>query len=46
MEQHRDRLVNESPEYNTIDAFRLIDLQGQGAVSQDEIIEFLYDNVG
>jgi hypothetical protein len=46
VELHKQRLVNEAPDYNTIDAFRLIDLTGQGAVTQSEIIDFLYDNVG
>ena len=28
IEDHKKRLVNEGDEYNTIDAFRLIDLTG------------------
>ena len=28
IELHKQKLVNECPEYNTIDAFRLIDVQG------------------
>jgi Ca2+-binding EF-hand superfamily protein len=46
IEVNKQRLVNESADYNTIDAFRLIDVHGQGSVSQNEIIDFLYDNVG
>ena len=46
MEIHKQKLVTECQEYNTIDAFRLIDQDGQGAVSQDEILLFLDNNFG
>jgi len=36
--------VTEGLDYNTIDAFRLIDLSGQGAVNQGEIYDFLISN--
>jgi Ca2+-binding EF-hand superfamily protein len=44
LELHKQRLVNEGQDYNTIDAFRLIDLSGQGAVNQQEIFDFLLGN--
>ena len=34
LEIHKQKMVNEGEDYNTIDAFRLIDLSGQGAVNQ------------
>jgi len=46
IETHKKRLVNEGgQDYNTIDAFRLIDLQGQGAVSFKELKDFLAENL-
>jgi len=44
LEMHKQKLANECKEYNTIDAFRLIDQRGQGAVTQQEIIEFINMN--
>ena len=44
LETHKQKLVNEGEDYNTIDAFRLIDLSGQGAVNQQEIFDFLLRN--
>lgn len=37
-------MVIDCPEYNTIDAFRLMDEQGQGVVSSQCIAEFIAAN--
>jgi hypothetical protein len=44
IEAHKNKLVNECPEFNTIDAFRLIDEAGQGNVNLQEIGDFISQN--
>lgn len=44
LENHKQAMVIECPEYNTIDAFRLMDEQGQGVVSAQFINEFISAN--
>ena len=39
IEQLRQRLVRECPEFNTVDAFRFLDVRGTGEISRDEFIE-------
>lgn len=46
VENHKQKLVNECKDYNTIDAFRLIDESGQGNVDQQDVINFLTQNFG
>jgi Ca2+-binding EF-hand superfamily protein len=41
IEDLKGKLTAESPDFNTIDAFRLIDKQGRGKVSLSELIEFI-----
>ena len=45
-EKLRQRLVRECPEFNTVDAFRLLDLQGNGEVNKEELISCLEGDVG
>ena len=46
IEDHKKRLVMEGgQDYNTIDAFRLIDKQGQGSVNYQELYQFLSNNL-
>jgi len=45
LEGHKSKLVVEGEDFNTIDAFRLIDKNGNGAVSKNEIIDFLAKEV-
>jgi hypothetical protein len=46
IEAHKLLLVNSCPDYNTIDAFRLIDEAGQGKVTQSQIADFVQNNFG
>ena len=45
LEQHKKKLVNDAIDYNTIDAFRMIDQQGVGAVTFGDLIQFLSENL-
>lgn len=41
LENMKQKIVAEREEYNTIDAFRFIDEDGNGAVTPDELVNFL-----
>lgn len=41
IENIKQKIVAEREEFNTIDAFRFIDVNGNGAVETDEIVSFL-----
>ena len=41
IENMKSKIVAEGEDYNTIDAFRFIDQNGNGAVTRDEIVNFL-----
>ena len=46
IEKLRQRLVRECPEFNTVDAFRLLDLQGNGEVNKEQLIDSLENEIG
>lgn len=46
MENLKQKLVLECEDFNTIDAFRFIDQEGNGAVTPQEIIRFLNNEYG
>ena len=46
LERHKQKLVNLGKEFNTIDAFRFIDVDGKGIVDVQEIIKFLNVSFG
>lgn len=41
IENMKQKIVAEREEYNTIDAFRFMDENGDGAVTPDELVNFL-----
>ena len=38
--------MRECPDYNTVDAFKLIDLKGSWEVHFDQVFDFLQEQVG
>ena len=46
IEKLRQRLVRECQEFNTVDAFRLLDVHGSGEVSKEELMQSLAGDVG
>lgn len=46
VESLKQRLVEEGQDYNTIDAFRLMDSDGNGQVTKQEIQDFIRSNFG
>ena len=45
IEMHKHKLVHECEDFNTIDAFRLIDYNGNGSVTADELTKFISENL-
>ena len=45
IEKHKHKLVHGCEEFNMIDAFRLIDYNGSGAVTPEELTKFIIDNL-
>lgn len=46
IEKLRQRLVRECPEFNTVDAFRLLDADGTGEVSKEQLMQTLAQDIG
>lgn len=44
LEDHKIMLVRENPDYNTIDAFRLMDEAGSGEISKNILHQFILEN--
>ena len=45
LEMHKQKLINENEEFNTVDAFRLVDEDGEGVVNFNSIERFLNDSL-
>ena len=46
LERHKQKLIHLGKEFNTVDAFRFIDVNGNGVVDVQEIIKFLNASFG
>ena len=44
LEDHKIMLVRENDDYNTIDAFRIMDEAGKGVVTKNILFQFMMDN--
>ena len=46
LEMHKQNMVNQNEDFNTIDAFRLIDQEGEGVVSLNDLEDFVVNSLG